>query len=482
MVDQSDRRPNILLITADQMRYDCYGAAAHPVVRTPHLDALVARGVRFTNAYTPFPLCVPARLSILSGQYPHAHGVMGNRGMIPPSQPTLASLLCEAGYRTGAIGKMHFWPPYNPFGFEHMQLAEQEGPAWKIDDYHSVYLAERGLVDEWDRWDQQRPYRNQAPKEYWDTFGARASTLPEEHYHTTWIANRTVDFINAPDDRPFLAWTSFIKPHHPFDPPRPWDAMYDIAGIPPREDQGLALSKPLMTNGGRRDPRQVFFNLAELSQEAYQRVAAYYYATISHIDHHVGRIMDALAASGKLQNTIVLFTSDHGDYMGQYGLILKQPNLPYDALAKVPFIMAGPGCQAGVTVDSLVSLVDILPTATALAGARTPTHVQGRSLEPLLCAPASSSASWRDAVFSETMNVKAVRTREYKYLYNHRSGIDELYRIEDDPSEVENLSLNSAYDGVRAGMRERLLGWYLETEWDRYVGDWGYRNMVTGSR
>lgn len=191
------RRPSILLITADEMRHDCLSAAGHPLLRTPHLDALAASGVRFTNAYTPYPVCVPARLSLLSGQYAHAHGILGNRGMLPPDQPTIASLAHAAGYRTAAFGKMHFWPPYAPVGFEHMRLAEQDGVGWKVDDYHSDYLAQRGLIDQWDYWDQHKPYRDQAPPEYWQTFGARASDLPEAHYHTTWIADETIAWLRA---------------------------------------------------------------------------------------------------------------------------------------------------------------------------------------------------------------------------------------------------------------------------------------------
>ena len=470
------RRPNILLITADQMRCDCLGATGHPVVRTPHLDALAARGVRFTNAYTTFPVCVPARLSILTGQYPHAHGTMGNRSMVPTSQPNIASLLRDAGYRTAAIGKMHFWPPYAEFGFEHMRLAEQDGPGWKVDDYHATYLAERGMVDIWDYWDQHKPYRAQAPQEYWDSFGARGSEIPEEHYHTTWIANETIDYIRRSSDRPFFIWTSFIKPHHPFDPPKPWDTLYDPASIPPLQDQALALAKPLMTNGGQRDPRDAYFDLRKLTDGAYRKVAAHYYGAISHIDHHVGRILQALEERGELERTLIIFTSDHGDYMGDYGLILKSPGIPYDSLAKVPFIVAGPGCRRGETSDALVSLVDILPTAAAHAGVEVPDFVQGADLSPLLRSSAASSP-WREAVFCEARGIKAVRTRTYKYLYNHSLQIEELYDVSADPGELRNLADEPRYAGVKREMRERLLGWLIETEWERNRVEWDYRSL-----
>ena len=474
----TERRRNVLLITADEMRHDCLGMAGHPVVRTPHLDALAARGVRFTNAYTPYPVCVPARLSIMSGQYAHAHGATGNGAMIPSGQPTVAGLARDAGYRTAAIGKMHFWPPYAPVGFEHMRLAEQNGAGWKVDDYHSDYLAQRGLIDEWDRWDQHQPYRDQAPPEYWASFGARASALPDEHYHTTWIAEETISWLKQDDPRPFFAWTSFIKPHHPFDPPRPWDAMYDPATVPPLGDPAEALAKPLMTEGGRRDPRRAFFDLRNLSGEAFAHVAALYYATISHIDHHVGRILTTLQDLGRLDDTVVVFTSDHGDYMGDYGLILKSPSVPYDALARVPMIVAGPGCRRGAACHALVSLVDLLPTVAAIAGAPIPRFVQGRDLAPLFADPATGATGWRSAVFSETREIKAVRTERHKYLYNRRLAIEELYDLETDPGERRNLAPDSASAPLLAEMRRRLLDWLIETEWDRYTLSGRYSELV----
>ncbi len=474
----ADARPNVLLITADEMRFDCLSCAGHPVVRTPHLDALAGRGVRFTRAYTPYPVCVPARMSILSGQYAHAHGAMHNGAMIAPGQPTIASLLQQRGYRTAALGKMHFWPTYAQVGFEHMRLAEQNGSGWKVDDYHSDYLAQRGLVDQWDLWDQQQPYRDQAPPEYWQTFGARVSALPEEHYHTTWITDETIAWLRQADDRPFFAWTSFIKPHHPLDPPAPWDRMYDPAAIGPLGDPADALSKPLMTGGGRRDPRRAYFDLRQLSQEAFARVAALYYASISHIDHHVGRILDVLRERGVLDQTLVVFTSDHGDYMGDYGLVLKSPSVPYDALAKVPMIMAGPGCRQGAVSDALVSLVDLLPTFAGRAGGQVPPFVQGRDLTPVLADPPSGAEGWRRAVCSETREVKAVRTDRYKYLYHRRLGLEELYDLAADPGELHDLASEGRLAPVIAEMRHHLLDWLIETEWDHQPPAGRQRDLV----
>lgn len=472
------KRPNILLITADEMRHDCWGAAGHPLVRTPHLDGLARRGVRFTNAYTPYPVCVPARMSIMTGQYAHAHGLIGNRGFLPEGQATLPGTLNDAGYRTAAFGKMHFWPPYNAYGFQTMRLAEQHGLGYKIDDYHSEYLAQQGLVDRWDLWDQQRPYRERAPEEYWESFGARASEIPDEHYHTTWIADRTIECIMEPDDRPFFAWTSFIKPHHPFDPPKPWDDMYDPKDVPAPQDQAHALAKPLMTDGGRRDPRKAFFDMTGMSEVAYRQVAALYYAAISHIDHNVGRILKALEERGKLDDTLVIFTSDHGDYMGAYGLILKNPNIPYDPLAKVPMVAAGAGVREGVVCDELVSLIDLFPTAAGLTGTDIPRSVQGKDLSGLLYDSGNGDRRpFRDAVFTESNSVKAVRTGRYKYLYNRASKLEELYDLAEDPEELRNLAERPEQRERIRDMRDLLLDWLIETEWDRHAAEWRLDNL-----
>lgn len=458
------KRPNILLITADEMRYDCMGCAGHPHVRTPNIDRIAARGTRFTNAYTPFTVCAPARYSLMSGMYAFAHGATGNKAYLPEQQPTLPGQLQAAGYRTAAMGKMHFWPVYRSLGFERMRLAEQNGPGWKIDDYHSEYLAAKGLVDQWDLWDQQMPYRDQAPPEYWKTFGARASELAEEDYHTTWITDETIRYIEEDDDRPFFIWTSYIKPHHPFDPPRPWDEMYNPAELDPLDDP-LCLEKPLFTAGGR-DPRIGFFDLRHLTDEKYRQVAALYYATISHIDHHVGRLLDTLATRGELDNTIVIFTSDHGDYMGHYGLIIKVPNLPYDSLGKIPLVMAGPGIREGQASDALVSLIDLMPTTLPLCGVETPSCVQGADLAAVL---SGQRPGVRDVIFFESTEAKAVRTERYKYLYNRRYEIHELYDVLEDPLERVNLAERPEMQGVIREMRDHLLGWLIDSQWHRYV-------------
>ena len=463
-------RPNILLISADQLRYDCIGAMGNGAIRTPHIDALAHGGITFQHAYTPATICVPARQSILTGQAPSAHGAMSVRSAIPEQRDTLVKRLRDEGYRTAAFGKMHFWPVYADYGFDHMELAEQDGPGWKLDDYHARYLQEHGLVDQWDLWDQQEPFRRTAPKVYWDSYGAAASELPEEHYHTHWIADRTIAWLEGEaqaSTAPFFAWTSFIKPHHPFDPPRPYDALYDPSDVPlpPRDE--LWRSKPLLTELG--DPRLGYFDTRGMDEDRLRHVVALYYGLVTHLDHHLGRILAAIDRLGMAETTTVVFTSDHGDYLGQYGLFLKHPNVPYDALARVPLIVRPAGANhdvAGTRSEALVSTMDLLPTMLARAGINAPAYVQGRDLSNLLGDP---STPQNEPVFIETGPYRAVRTERYTYLYSGATGTAELYDVLDDPQQRKDL--NRELPEVAERHRRLLLDWAIACSWDRYRHD-----------
>ncbi len=430
------KRPNILLIMADQLRQDALGCYGNPDVKTPNIDRIATMGVKFANGYTVLPLCSPARYSVLTGKYPRTLGLVTNNEHVDESMDNFVRRLHDSGYKTGCFGKMHFTPVYANYGFDAMRLSEQNGDGWKIDDYHK-YLEEQGLTDWWDLWDQQFEYRKDAPDIYWETYGAKGSDIPEEHYSTTWTANQTIEFIrNQSEDTPFFAWMSFIKPHHPFDPPAPYDTMYnpDELTLLPNEDAWR--DKPLLTANGS-DPRMGYFDAREQTDEHRRKVMALYYGAITHIDHHVGRVLDCLQDKGLLENTVIVVVADHADYLGQFGLYLKHPNIPYDALAKVPFIVAAPGMAQGETSDALVSLVDIYPTLTELAEQTSEPSVEGISIKPLLQTP---SLSVRNCVTVESGRVNAVRTQRHKYLRSRDADIEELYDIEEDPFELCNIA------------------------------------------
>ncbi|MFA7160550.1 MAG: sulfatase-like hydrolase/transferase, partial [Kiritimatiellia bacterium] len=224
------KKPNILIIYADEHRYDCLGAYGNTDIRTPHIDALAADGVLFENSFCPYPVCTPSRYSLLTGSYAHQHLGILNRSTLPAGLPVLPRLLRDAGYATAAIGKMHFTPTYLDVGFDKMLLAEQCGAGRYDDDYHRWLKAE-GLCDRLDLIDQIPEFREQAPAEYWSAYGALRSDLDEAHHSTTWIGDRALEALEQWTGKAQLLMVGFIKPHHPFDPPAPWDAMYDPAAL-----------------------------------------------------------------------------------------------------------------------------------------------------------------------------------------------------------------------------------------------------------
>lgn len=215
---ETNNKPNILLIMTDQHRIDCLGAYGNREIATPNIDALAEDGVRFTNSFCPYPVCTPSRYSLISGLYVHEHRGWTNHSTLPPEIETFPAILRRAGYRTKAVGKMHYTPTYLNVGFEEMILAEQNGPGRWDDDYHRA-LHTQGLIDRNDLEDQESEYRRNARPEYWETFGALPSNLPKQYHSTEWIGERANETLQhwGPSDQ--LLAVSFIKPHHPFDPP-----------------------------------------------------------------------------------------------------------------------------------------------------------------------------------------------------------------------------------------------------------------------
>ncbi|NQT12898.1 MAG: sulfatase-like hydrolase/transferase, partial [Planctomycetes bacterium] len=367
-------RPNVLVIHVDQHRIDCLGAYGNADVETPHIDGLAADGVRYENSFCPFPVCTPSRYSLLSGRYVHEHGGWNNRSTLAPEIDTFARILRAAGYRTKAVGKMHFTPTYLDVGFDELVLSEQDGPGRWDDDYHR-YLMRLGLVDRNDLEDQRAEYRRHAPKEYWDTCGALVSNLPEAHHSTTWIADRAVESLESwKAGGGQLLMAGFIKPHHPFDPPAPWHEMYD-----PQKLTLLPGWTETCPEHNLKFSRGYFPN-DELTEPKLRRAMAYYYATISQIDHHVGRMVGLLRQKGLYDDTLIVYTADHGDYMGHHHMLLKG-NYMYDPLVKVPLVVKWPGSRhAGTVSERLVSNIDVAPTLCRAAGCRAGEGMHGRDL------------------------------------------------------------------------------------------------------
>lgn len=435
--------PNIILIMADQLRWDCLGYAGNADVRTPNLDVLASHGVNFCEAICQQPLCVPSRTTVMTGLYPSQHGVRDNRDALPESTPVLPRLLRGHGYQTAAIGKMHFVPPRADHGFDLLRIAEQDGPGRNEDDYHA-WLAEQGKEDRIDYWDQVD--RKAAPRAYWNSFGAMTSNLPEALYSTTWIGDQAVRFISDTARAPFFLWVGFVKPHHPFDPPAPWDKLYDPESLelPP----GFALPVPEedARRGGFFDPRQ-------MTEARFRRVLTHYYANISHVDKQVGRILATLTARGH-RNNVIVFCADHGDYMGQHGLITKCHTRPYDAVLRAPLLIAGlPGQRRGEREPALAELTDILPTLLEVAGVPRPEACSGKSLVPLVL---EGGRDLREAAYAEGPgDMRIIRTATHKLIETSEPELRALYDLNLDPHEFRNRFDEPDSAGILAELRDQ---------------------------
>jgi arylsulfatase A-like enzyme len=421
----------------------------NPDIKTPNLDALARDGVLFRNSFCTWPVCTPSRYSLLSGQYVRQHRGRSNVATLLPSTPTFANLLRAAGYQTKAVGKMHFMPAYLDVGFTELQLAEQNGRGRLVDDYHR-YLKQQGLIDSVDLMDQEQPYRSRAPVEYWQTFGSGASNLSEEHHSTTWIGNRAVETISQwNSNRPGLLMVGFIKPHHPFDPPVPWNTMYD--------PEKLTILPGWTEQATERDlERHGYFDNKTLTRPVLRRVMAHYYATISQLDAQVGRMIRVLKQKGLYDETLIIYTADHGEYLGFHHLLLKG-NLMYDPLIKVPLIIKFPqGKYKGKVSDTLVSSIDVTSTLLRQSGLGPGPDMRGHPLQPV-CA---GEQPGRDLTFAEDGSFVMLRSHNRKLLYSNRPERSLFFDLEKDPLETNNLADDLRFKEEIQQMKDALLSWF----------------------
>ena len=439
------KRSNILLIHADQHRCDCLGAYGNADIKTPNIGELAQDGVVFENSFCPHPVSTPSRYSLLTGLYIHQHRGLSNTSTLAPNIPTLPRHLKSNGYSTTAVGKMNFTPTYLDVGFDEMVLAEQSGDGRYEDDYHR-WLRSEGLCDRLDMIDQVGEFRRNAPESYWENFGAFPSDLDEQHHSTTWIGDRAIELLDQWDEgsQNFLM-VGFIKPHHPFDPPEPWSAMYD----PDR----LSLLPGWTEDLIHGDNGKSYFSYDSLSEASLRRVMALYYASISQIDHHVGRMLDLLKAKGLYDDTAILYTSDHGDYMGYHHRILKGYRM-FDPLMRVPLIIKYP---ASVSLQGrearLVNNIDVAPTLLSVAGLTPPDAVSGMDL--------TDEGASVDYVFAETCDEYMVRSKTRKLLLHRNTDESMFFDLEHDPLETKNLFGEEEHQADISALHDQLLDWSL---------------------
>tara|TARA_B100000768_G_scaffold176792_1_gene190067 strand:+ start:3861 stop:5402 length:1542 start_codon:yes stop_codon:yes gene_type:complete len=479
----SASRPNVLLITTDQQRGDCVGYGLRGVC-TPHIDALAARGTRFDTCITPSPMCQVARSSILTGKLPYDHGVPDNGYDLDPAEAAngLGGLFAKNGYRSMIIGKAHFathltfeatgqpecfksvgdydtnWRgPY--YGFDHAELCLRPHlhTKWSRPPQSLAFedwLDQDGKGDE--LWSQALMQDTPETKynQVW------RSSLNEEFHSTSWCGDRAVDALTNDEDTPFFCWLSFPDPHPPFVAPRPWSTTYDPAGVDLPEHRILDLDKRVwwhsaFLEGKAKRAEQsglAYSSGAGFDDEDLRAITSIYYGMIEAIDAQIGRVLNALDASGALENTIVIFTSDHGEWLGDHGLLLKGPML-YDGLLRVPLVIAGPGVPEGVISDSPVSTLDLRTTLADLCGIEASAD-SGASLLPVM-----TGDEVRDHAYGEwkvesarsgiDLDLRTVRTRRYRMSFDMLSGAGELYDLETDPQECHDLMGDPSMSHVR---------------------------------
>ena len=461
------KQPNILWICTDQQRYDTLGCTGNPFVRTPNIDRLAREGALFTSCYVQTPICTPSRASFLTGRYPRTTRARQNGHGIPADEVLVTRILADNGYTCGLSGKLHLSPCQPKAcptterriddGYSVFYWSHHPRPDWPTSDY-TLWLREKG-VDY-----QSRPF----PDSRFIQLG-----MPEEHHQTTWCAQMAVNFIEtAPRfDRPWLFSVNIYDPHHPFDPPEEYLKPYldRLEEIPlPNYAEGELETKPLFQTmdhrGAYNSPGNYPFD--DMSERDHRLARAAYWAMGDLIDVQVGRMMDALQETGQLENTIIIFMSDHGEMLGDHGIYLKGPYF-YEPLIKIPLILRWPeSIPGGLKVPALVELTDLAPAL--LDAAAIPHHpgMQGRSIWPILTGE-TEPAHHRDDVYCEYYNSMGCHRNpdahgtmlfdgRYKLVVMHGIDQGELYDLETDPEERINLWEDPEHAALQRVLMKRL--------------------------
>ncbi len=430
-VEPPQARPNILFVFADQLRYASLGCCGNPRVRTPNIDKLAAQGALLTNAISGFPLCTPYRAMLLTGRYCQSTGVPTNDVLLPQSRDSFANVLARQGYQTGYIGK------------------------WHLDGHRRPYVPpeRRQGFDYW--------VTENCNHSYFDTptcFGDETQARPLKGYQPDAQTDLAVDYIGKHADKPFFLCMSWGPPHNPYVATKPYMSMYNPEGIK-------------LAPNVEKDPR------ADI---------AHYYAQISNLDYNIGRLMRALSDAGIADNTIFVFTSDHGDMLGAHGQGIAKKQRPWEESIHIPFMVRFPGRIArGSKPDVLLNTVDVMPTVLGLAGVRVPSAVEGTDVSPVLLGGKMTepeSVLIQDILpCSEAAKAfgpwRGVRTKRHTYARFRDKGWV-LYDNLADPYQLNNLIDKPEARTLQRDMEDRLQAWLKRTnddfasaeEWQRRIG------------
>lgn len=509
------RRPNVLFFIADQLRADHLGFGGNGTVKTPHLDALAAKSVVFDNATVANPTCMPNRASLMTGRWPSVHGTRCNGITLDPLTQTVPGSLAAAGYRTVGVGKLH----HQNMGweFEAHQAAEIMDTDPLLLDPGTGDARKQGFAPGWDQWENRDAHDQRfigLPADYYgyrhvdlvighgdrpgghyvhwarergvdpETLGGPGKSskqysgwdqvyqtaIPAEAHPTSYVSEKAIEHLKdaAGQDQPFFMFVSFPDPHHPFSPPAGYSDLYDPADVPlPLGfDQDHSASpghvRSMMEHRGEPNPDPTMTWAA--TEDQYRHAAAAQYGLITMMDEHIGRILAELERQGLAEDTIIVFTSDHGDLFGDHGLMLKH-FVHYRAVTNVPLLIHVPGVQPHRT-DALVSSTDLAPTLFELTGSAGFRGIQGRSLVPVL---QGSAVHHREAVLVEEeqpfgleglpgpVRMRTVITAEGRLTRYFGTDVTELYDHRVDPGELENQAGNPAYADLENRLLRRML-------------------------
>ncbi len=450
------KRPNVLMIYTDQQRWDALCAAGNSEIITPNLDKLAMSGSRFTHAFSNHPVCQPSRASMLSGQYGESLGIVFNGIEMPEDVPCIQHILKQYGYHTAQIGKLHFRnhfhrdhrDPHPAYGFDTMILSDEPGC---YDDAYIKWVKERrpDVVYQC-RCSTHEGFEFGAPRDIHERWVTTPYVFegPEDCTHTAFVADETCDFIRRHQGERFFCIAGFYVPHTPLNPPQRFLDMYDPSSLslPPRnagEDGGLI-------------------------DEQWREIKAHYYALVTHLDEEVGKIMDTLDEQGLRKDTLVVFTSDHGEMLGWRGRVEKVP--PEDCSSRVPLLFSCPEVIDSQVRDEIIEAVDIAPTILDYCGIQVPSFWQGRSCRPCL---EGRHYEERDSAYMSIKipthhAYKAIRTRDFLYVkqaphshFGNRSCSlahpEALYDLHKDPNQLTNVVDDANYQNALNRLRCRLL-------------------------
>ncbi|MHC4872849.1 MAG: sulfatase family protein [Planctomycetota bacterium] len=459
-------RPNILFLCADMIAAKNFGCYGDPTGVTPNIDKLGTDGTVFENAYASCPPCIPARVSMMCGQYARTHGKLAHVRMeLNPRPDLIPEVLSRHGYRTGLIGKTHWWPADDSLGCDEAYITIDNGltPELEEKDAYVQYLREQGLFDynpEGD-WDCRKMATDLNP-----------NVIPFEHLKVNWTGNKAVELLEkyAEEDKPFFLFTSFVEPHTNGGVSKEYmEKFKDLDVPPPIGGVDQLENKPQI----QRDyAAQIKERYGDRDPLEYKRGV---YASMTLVDQNIGKILDKLNELRLAENTIILFTSDHGDLMYDHGI--NEKTFLYEGAVRIPMLVKDPTAKCGERRKQLVSHVDIMPTILDACGIDEwqEMPIEGTSMMPLV---QSDEVEWRDAVYSEigqthcsaydSSMIKMIRTGKWKYVYTLVDGHiedDELYDLEADPDELINLKDKEPEKTQE--LKNRLMRWMVATEVNR---------------